>query len=644
MFDIRRSPDNPILASDHSHPWEAQGAFNPSVVEADGKIHMCYRAISSAEERDGIRGEWSSIGYAVSRDGINFAGRRQLVVPEEEWEMYGAEDPRITKFEGVYYIFYTALSQYPFAAEGIKIGVAVTKDFRTLTKHPVTPFNAKAMALFPERINGKIAAVLTVHTDKPPVKICLAFFDRIEEIWLESYWTEWYAHVDDHVIPIERGEKDHIEVGAVPVKTKEGWLLFYAYIYNYFSPPPTFGVEAALLDLHDPRKIVGEVGRPFLVPQEDYERYGKVPNIVFPSGAVVRKKILYLYYGAADTSSCLATFGVDDLTEQLLAVKRREFVRYEGNPIISPISEHAWESKATFNPAAIYEDGKVHILYRAMGEDNTSVVGYATSVDGVRITERTPEPVFVPREDFEKKLVPGGNSGCEDPRLTKIGDTIYLCYTAYDGKDPPRVALTSISAKDFFEKKWNWLKSILISPPGVDDKDAAIFPKKIKGKFAILHRIGTSIWLDYRDDLEFKDGSFLGGEIIMKPRETAWDSKRIGIAGPPIETKDGWLLIYHGISKRTSHYHVRAALLDLKEPGKVLYRLHDPIFEPKMPYEKEGVVSNVVFPCGTAVIGDKIFMYYGGADKVVGVATTSLKDLQGALVTGARTSGSNARG
>ncbi len=636
MFDIRRSPDNPVLAPNPENSWEAQAAFNPSVVETDGKIHVCYRAVSSVEERNGIRGEWSSIGYATSRDGIRFEGRRELIAPEKEWEKYGVEDPRITKFEGAYYIFYTALSRYPFSAEGIKIGVAATKDFQTFEKHPVTPFNAKAMALFPERVNGKIAAVLTVHTDRPPAKVCLALFDNVEDIWSESYWTEWYKNLDAHAIPIERGEKDHFEVGAVPVHTDEGWLLFYSYIYNYFSPPPTFGVEAVLLDLRDPRKIIGQVGRPFIVPQEDYERYGKVPNIIFPSGAIARKSMLYLYYGAADTSSCLAAFKTKDLIEQLLMAKRREFVRYEGNPIISPIAEHAWESKAAFNPGALYENGKVHILYRAMGEDNTSVMGYAASMDGVHITERLASPVFEPREDFEKKQVPGGNSGCEDPRLTKIGDRVYMCYTAFDGKDPPRVAFTSIAAKDFLEKKWNWAKSILISPPGADDKDAALFPKKINGKFAILHRLGTAIWLDYRDDLEFKDGAFLGGEIVMNPRETPWDSKRIGIAGPPIETKEGWLLIYHGISKRTSHYHVRAALLDLKNPAKVLYRLHDPILEPKMLYEKEGVVPNVVFPCGTVVIGDKVFTYYGGADKVVGVATTGFHDLLGALVAGAK--------
>ena len=117
----------------------------------------------------------------------------------------------------------------------------------------------------------------------------------------------------------------------------------------------------------------------------------------------------------------------------------------------------------------------------------------------------------------------------------------------------------------------------------------------------------------------------------MRPRDTAWDSKRIGISAPPIETKEGWLLLYHGISKRTSHYNIRAALLDLKNPAKILYRTHDTLLEPKMPYEREGIVPNVVFPCGAVVIRNQLFVYYGGADKVVGVATGDLQEIVSGL-------------
>ncbi len=628
----KRSSENPILVPDPAVPWENEAVYNPSVVQEDGKIHIFYRATSSIEKAGDTGVLISSIGHAVGKNGIEFGERRQFIRPEHDWEKFGCEDPRVTEFEGKHYIFYTAVSE--FSANGIKVAVAVTRDLKTIEeKHLVTPFNAKAMALFPERVGGKIAALLTVNTDRPPAKICLALFDRIEDVWSEEYWKSWYEHLDEHVLPIEQNERDQIELGSAPLKTGDGWLIFYSYIYNYFSPPAMFGVQAVLLDLTEPQKIVGEVKRPFLVPEEEYECYGRVPRVVFPSGSLVRKGLVYLYYGATDTTSCVVTMKLNYLLEELKLVASRQLVRFEKNPIIAPIAEHAWESQATFNPAAIYEGGKVRIFYRAMSGDNTSVIGYASSADGVDIEKRLTEPVYVPREDFERKLVPGGNSGCEDPRVTKIGNVLYMCYTAYDGKDPPRVAFTSIGIEDMLAHRWHWAKPVLISPPGLDDKDAAIFPRKIGGKYWFLHRLGSDIWIDSLADLNF-DGTtkFLGGKILMRPRDTAWDSKRIGISGPPIETKEGWLLLYHGISKRTGHYNVRAALLDLKNPEKILFRTHDTLLEPKMPYEREGIVSNVVFPCGAVVVRDQLFVYYGGADKVVGVATIDMKALVGGLV------------
>ena len=624
---VKRSSENPILLPDAKSPWESAAAYNPCVVTSGRTVHMFYRATGAKRKIGDREVEVSTIGHAESGDGIHFKNRVELFGPEYEWERYGCEDPRATEFEGRYYIFYTAVRE--FSADGIKVAVAVTKDLKKgpVEKHLVTPFNAKAMALFPERVNGKIAVVLTVNTDRPPAKVCLALMDNIEDLWSEKYWNTWYADWRKHEIDIEQNdEKDQIEVGSAPIKTRDGWLLFYSYIYNYFSPPAIFGVQAALLDLKDPAKIVGEVKRPFLVPEEEYEYYGRVPHIVFPSGAFVRSKKIYLYYGATDTVSCLAFLPLEDLLEQLVFTTRRELIRFEGNPVISPIGEHKWESQGTFNPAAVFVDGKVRILYRAMSDDNTSTVGYASSVDGVHIGKRLPEPIYVPREEFERKAVPGGNSGCEDPRVTKIGDTLYMCYTAYAGNGPPRVAFTSIKEKDFIDHNWNWTKPVLISPPGMDDKDAALFPKKIGGKYWFLHRLGSDIWIDSVDNLDF-DGAtkFLGGKILMRPRDTAWDSKRIGGTSPPIETAYGWLLFYHGISKRTGHYNVRAALLDAKDPTVVLYRTHDPLLEPEMPYEKDGIVQNVVFPCGAVMMKNVLYVYYGGADKYVGVATIDMK-------------------
>lgn len=643
MSDIRRFEHNPILMPVSENDWEAEAVFNGCPIVTGGMLHLLYRAVSSPQMVYGIEMQVSSIGHALSKKGLQFRHRRQLIKPEHDWERFGCEDPRVTKLGGKFYIFYTALSTYPFCAEGIRIGLAITRDFRQIeAKYLVTPFNSKAMALFPGRIGGKIVAVLTANTDNPPAKIGLAFFDDEEQIWSHEYWEGWYTFLDDHTLPLQRTREDHIEVGAPPIRTNHGWLLIYSYIQNYFAPPPIFGIEAVLLDLENPAKIVARTEKPLLVPQEVYERYGRVPNVIFPSGAFVKGKTLYIYYGAADTTCALATGRLSTLLDEMLLTEAEKvkLERFHQNPVIEPKPEHKWESKAVFNPGALYENGKVHLVYRAMSEDNTSVLGYAASSDGFTFDERLDKPIYVPREDFEKKLVPYGNSGCEDPRLTKLDDDLYMCYTAFDGKNEPRVALTSIRISDFLAKRWKWAKPVLISPPGLGDKDAAIFPKKIKDKYAILHRVGTSIWLELVDSLSFKEGTYIKGTVIMSPRKEKPPAEKIGLAAPPIETSSGWLLLYHIVSKKDGkrYYYVSAALLDIDDPACVIARRVPSLLEPEMPYEKVGEVANTVFPCGAVVIKDQLFVYYGGADKVIGVATVKLSELMEGLSTQVRIS------
>jgi beta-1,2-mannobiose phosphorylase / 1,2-beta-oligomannan phosphorylase len=638
MTEIRRSEENPVLIPLSENTWEADGAFNGCPVRDGGKIHFVYRAVSPPQQIAGNELPVSTIGYALSSDGIHFRNRRQFIKPEYEWERFGCEDPRVTKMNGKFYVFYTALSTFPFCAECIRVGVAITRDFKKINeKHLVTPFNSKAMSLFPEKVDGRYAVVLSVNTDIPPTKIAVAYFDHEEQMWSPTYWEGWYSLLNDNIIPLQRTPNDHIEAGAPPIKTQYGWLLIYSYIQNYFSPPAVFGIEAALLDIHNPQRIIARTDGPLIVPQEEYEKYGKVPNIVFPTGAIVKDSTIYIYYGAADTTCAVATCNLDTLLEDMLEarIKRIRLNRFVGNPIIKPEPNLSWQAKEVFNPAALYEFGRVHLVYRAMSNDNTSVIGFASSADGYNFEERLPEPIYTPRENFEAKLVPGGNSGCEDPRLTRIDDNIYMLYTAFNGKSEPRVALTYIKVDDFIARCWNWSRPILISPPNVPDKDAAIFPKKIKGKYAILHRLGVSIWLDYVDDLKFEGNKWLKGNVIMSPKNELPDTDKIGICGPPIETKEGWLLLYHCVSRKTQPmtYYVAAALLDLKDPFKVIARRKVPLLEPETPYELYGQVNNVVFPCGAVVIGDDLFVYYGGADTVIGVATMKLSDLLNSLIT-----------
>lgn len=336
--------------------------------------------------------------------------------------------------------------------------------------------------------------------------------------------------------------------------------------------------------------------------------------------------------------------------------------RFEGNPILAPRSMHWWESKAVFNPGAIYEDGKVHIVYRAIGDSDISVFGYASSIDGFHIIERLDTPVYVPREPFEgaSPVYPttsnpqvihvsaeddeeeeidyvsggGGWGGCEDPRLTRIDERVFMTYIAFDGFSPPRVALTSIHIGDFLAKNWEWKRPVLISPPGLVDKNACILPERIKSKYVIFHRIFPDILVDFVDDLDFDGTSrWLKGEFKIPARVSYWDSRKLGIGAPPIKTKDGWLTIYQGVDDRDpGRYKIGAMLLDLEDPTKVLARLGKPILEPEVWYENEGWKAGVVYPCGAVVIKEYLLVYYGGADKVTCVASVKLDELLDRLV------------
>lgn len=628
MVTAKRAKENPLFLPTHTNSWESEAVFHGSIIKTDPIYSMFYRALSLEHLHEKMRLNLSTIGLSRSADGIHFHKHNQFIVPDQEWEKYGCEDPRVTKMDDKYFIFYTALSNWPPDADGIKVGVAISDDLKSIKeKHLVTPFNAKAAAMFPEKINGKIVLILTVDTDRPPAKICIAFLDTIEQLWNKIWWSKWYSNLDDHVVPIYQTANDHLEVGAVPVKTIDGWILVFSYIENYFQGNRIFRIDAALLDAKNPQKLIGQTLDPLLVPEEQYETYGMVPNVIFPSSAFIEDGHFFVYYSACDTTICRFSVTLNDLLSDLKhnpAVNpnsrgRELLVRFEENPIISPIKEHSWESKYTFNAGAILLEDKVHILYRAMGDDDTSVLGYASSIDGLNITDRLTQPVYLPREQFELKHRPGF-SGCEDPRLTMIGNTVYMCYSAYDGINPPRIAMTAIKSEDMVNKNWNWTTPKLISAPGVDNKDSCIIPEKSHDKYMIFHRIPPCIWMDLVSDLEFGDNRWLGGHLVMGPRVNSWDNSKIGLNGPPIKTSDGWLLLYHGVSKKDLKYRMGAALLDLKNPLKVLARLPNPILEPYTWYENQGYREGTVFSNGQIVKDGILYVYYGGADKYTAVA------------------------
>lgn len=278
------------------------------------------------------------------------------------------------------------------------------------------------------------------------------------------------------------------------------------------------------------------------------------------------------------------------------------------NPLILPNPSHLWESRFVFNCAVVKgEDNLFHLLYRAMGVDEISRIGYAVSTDGIHFL-RLDKPVFSPSNNFETK-------GCEDPRLTNIDNEYYMLYTAYS-KIGTRVSMAS--TKNFIT--WKRYGVIL---PDQNDKDAALFPEQIDGKYMLYHRIEPDIWVSFSKDLLH----WSEHKIIMKPRKNSWDSLKIGIGAPPIKTPHGWLMLYHGVDENLV-YRLGLALFDLKDPTKLLKRSDDPILEPEEDFELFGQVSNVVFSDAMILHNDVYMVYYGGADNCISLATIKVSDVE----------------
>lgn len=316
--------------------------------------------------------------------------------------------------------------------------------------------------------------------------------------------------------------------------------------------------------------------------------------------------------------------------------------RHHKNPVLSPKPYLYWQAGGTFNPAAFAdENGRVHVIYRAVGGDGVSRLGYASSGDWTHFDDHEVYPVFsigyegntqIPKR-YDLMLYPSGGSfgGCEDPRLVPIEERIYVTFSAFDNWGSIRIGVISIHKDDFLNKRWDWSEPLLISPENSVHKNWVLFPEKIKGKFAVLHSISPEVQVDFVDRLE--DLAY-GLHVVSsnfsqskKKRAGEWEDFVRGAGPPPIKTKKGWLLLYHAIEKNESHkYKLGAMLLDLKNPTKVIGRLKNPLLGPDMWYENDWK-PGVVYACGAVVKGDVLYVYYGGGDRHMCVAQTSLSDL-----------------
>ena len=332
--------------------------------------------------------------------------------------------------------------------------------------------------------------------------------------------------------------------------------------------------------------------------------------------------------------------------------------RFANNPILSPNPENEWETLVATNPGAWYDEQEkcVYLLYRAAGNDSEHRIhfGLAVSQDGYHFERVSDQPVFSPSPD-------GYDAGCvEDPRIIRMGDWYYVTYASrpfppgqywlgtnhagYHVPDCPpdfpyilRTNQTSTSlalTRDFR----TWKRAGRLTSAMVDDRDVILFPEKVNGKYVMLHRpmnwvgpeYGTeypAMWISYGDDLL----NWTAPKLLAKAAY-AWENKKIGGNTPPIRTEHGWLTLYHAVGE-DRHYRLGAMLLDLNDPSIVLYRSYDWLLQPEEWYELEGFYPGVCFPCGKVIIDGILFVYYGGADMYVGLATCKLQELLDYLLT-----------
>jgi len=309
----------------------------------------------------------------------------------------------------------------------------------------------------------------------------------------------------------------------------------------------------------------------------------------------------------------------------------RKMSRPVEGPILKPIQSHSWESQYVLNCAAFRLDGTIYILYRAFGDDKVSRLGLAWTTDGCHIDGRLDRPVYEPGAEYESQ-------GCEDPRVTVIDNHLYMLYTAFDG-EIAQIAMTSIDKADFLAEKWDRWKRLGLGFPGVNNKDAALYPEKFDGKYAIYHRIDPNMWISYADRLECP-WPRTGYRIVIGPRPgMMWDSIKVGAGAPPIKTEFGWLNIYHGVDY-LRYYRLGVVLVDTADPSELLYQSPNPVLEPEADFEVgagSGVywMPRVVFTCGAVPVtnkdvlaaDDEILVYYGAADTSIGVAQGKIADL-----------------
>jgi beta-1,4-mannooligosaccharide/beta-1,4-mannosyl-N-acetylglucosamine phosphorylase len=287
------------------------------------------------------------------------------------------------------------------------------------------------------------------------------------------------------------------------------------------------------------------------------------------------------------------------------------FRRYTGNPILTA-ANWPYPAHSVFNPGAALMNGEIILLVRVEDFRGFSHLTFARSKDGITNWNIEESPTL---EYYEAH--PEERWGLEDPRIVWLEDfkKYAIAYVSYSSVGP-KVSLALTKDFETIEKFGALL------PP--EDKDASLFPRKFEGRYVLIHRPIVSgeahVWISFSPDLVHWGDH----RVLLHRRGGLWDSQRVGLGAQPIETSEGWLILYHGVRQTASGalYRAGLALLDLKKPWIVIKRSQEWVFGPKEPYEFIGDVSGVVFPTGAIVDKKKngLRLYYGAADSSVCVA------------------------
>jgi predicted GH43/DUF377 family glycosyl hydrolase len=292
---------------------------------------------------------------------------------------------------------------------------------------------------------------------------------------------------------------------------------------------------------------------------------------------------------------------------------RIELERYEKNPILVA-SDNKWENLNVSNAAAAVHDDKIYLLYRAEGEERrggpgswpVTRFGLASSENGYDISWKSEEAVF-----DKDPNDPWFEFGCEDPRISKIGDTYYIVYVAMSRYGHFGDRLAYATTRDFktFERHGLLMKQM-------EQRTSGFLPGKIDDKFVLFHRPMPNMWLSTSKDLEkWEDMT-----CVFETKENTWYENKLGIGAPPIETDYGWLLFWHGKNNK-AEYALGIMLLDKDDPRKIIKIQEEPILKCEADYEKSGYLPNVVYTNGAVLFKNKYFVYYGCCDRCLSVAT-----------------------